>query len=116
MIHPHEGSKSAGQLAYEAARHWVAEHPEASSQTSLPVWESLDVRAREYWNRIGAAVREPLIAAIGAFASEGGRRQTGPEPAYCNLLAAAGLPPESIRGLWHDDAQRSDAARFERGT
>lgn len=85
-----DSTKTAGQIAYEAA--------EDESGYRKP-WAMLDARAHEYWDRIAAAVRAPLIAAIGTFAASE-RSRARAKPAYSNMLSAAGLRTEAIRGLW----------------
>jgi hypothetical protein len=82
-------SKTAGQLAYEAAGDWVVKHPDCTTAAALPRWETLDARAREYWDMIGSAVRAPLIAAIGALVTSEGRPTLGEVN-----------PTKAIRGLW----------------
>lgn len=75
--------KTAGQIAYEAsAGDWVGDRP-GPVRKIRPPWETLDARARQYWDRIGSAVRAPLIAALGTFV-DGERAH----------------PSEAIRGLW----------------
>ena len=88
--------KTAGQIAYEAAGDWVAEHQ--ADKGTFPTWATLDVSAREYWDRIGSAVRAPLVTAIGSFV-DGQRSRSSAGDAYHNMLVVAGLP-RSIRGLW----------------
>lgn len=89
--------KTAGQLAYEAAGKWVAEHDAAPKPR--PTWDLLDAHGREYWDRVGAAAREPLIIAINAFVECEKNRPT--REALANMLVGAGLSSAcAIRGLW----------------
>jgi hypothetical protein len=81
-----ETCKTAGQLAYEAAGAWVTEHD--APPKAFPTWEMLDARAREYWDRIGSAVRAPLIAALGVSDLENRRR------------SKIRWEHSTIRGLW----------------
>ena len=84
MTKDKRGSKTAGQIAYEAAGAWMVKHPGTSSAEALPSWETLDSLAREYWDMIASAVRAPLIADLSAVIGSEAR-------------ASVSKP---IRGLW----------------
>lgn len=91
-------SKTPGELAYEAAGDWMIEHErDDPSAIKLPHWDTLDVRAREYWERVGVAARAPLVDAIREFATG----EKSARDALHDMISVAGLKPQAtIRGLW----------------